>query len=82
MRAEFFNCLYNCGVHGGEKDSTRFRLPTNLKKVLAVIGALEDDGVYPPDFVDNLADALRKQYHKINRNNKLNPIPTYNTNYL
>jgi len=35
-----------------------------LKKVLAVIGALEDDGIYSSEFVDNLAESLRKQYKK------------------
>ena len=61
---EFFNCKFDCGSHGGESDSSRFRSPTSLKKVLALIGALEDDGVYSSDFVDQIADALRKQYKK------------------
>jgi len=35
-----------------------------LNKILAVIGALEDDGIYSTDFVDSLAESLRKQYRK------------------
>ena len=44
IEEEFFNCKYDCGNHTGEAKSTTFKYPTNLKKVLAVIGTLEDDG--------------------------------------
>ena len=64
MEEEFFNCKYDCGNHYGESKSARFRYPTNLKKVLAIIGALEDDGIYSTDFVDSLVESLRKQYRK------------------
>lgn len=59
---EFFNCKFDCGCHDGESSSARFRAPTSLKKVLAVIGALEDDGIYSSDFVDLLAKALTQQF--------------------
>ena len=61
---EFFNCKFDCGSHSGEANSARFKFPTSLKKVLAVIGALEDDGIYSTDFVDLLVESLRKQYKK------------------
>jgi hypothetical protein len=64
MKEEFFNIKFDCGQHEGETESARFRFPTNLKKVLAVIGALEDDKIYSPDFVDSLANALRLQHRK------------------
>lgn len=64
MKEEFFNIKFDCGQHGGETESARFRFPTHLKKVLAVIGALEDDKIYSPDFVDSLANALRLQHRK------------------
>ena len=64
MQEEFFNCKYDCGYHGDKSESARFRFPTNLKRVLAVIGALEDDGIYSADFVDSLADSLRLQFRK------------------
>ena len=44
IEEEFFNCKNDCGNHTGEVKSTTFKYPTNLKKVLAVIGTLEDDG--------------------------------------
>ena len=64
MEEEFFNCKYDCGNHNDESKSARFRYPTSLKKVLAVIGALEDDGIYSLDFVDLLAESLRKQFRR------------------
>jgi hypothetical protein len=64
MQEEFFNCKYDCGYHGDQSESARFRFPTNLKRVLAVIGALEDDGIYSADFVDSLAESLRQQFRK------------------
>ncbi len=64
MKEEFFNIKFDCGYHEGETESARFKFPTNLKRVLAVVGALEDDQIYSPDFVDSLANALREQYKK------------------
>lgn len=64
MEEEFFNCKYECGNHYGEQRSAKFRFATSLNKILAVIGALEDDGIYSTDFVDSLAESLRKQYRK------------------
>ena len=64
MEEEFFNIKFDCGNHDGEDESLRFKYPTNLKKVYAVIGALEDDGILSSDFVDKLAKALKTQYKK------------------
>lgn len=64
MEEEFFNCKYDFGNHYGEWRSAKFRFATSLKKILAEIGALEDDGIYSTDFVDSLAESLRKQYRK------------------
>ena len=61
---EFFNCKFDCGTHGGETESSRFRAPSNLKKVLGIIGALEDDGVYDSSFVDLISESLVKQFRK------------------
>ena len=62
MNSEFFCCKFDCGNHGSDSNSTRFRYASSLKKVLTIIGALEDDGIYSPDFVDRLADSLRRQW--------------------
>ena len=64
MEEEFFNCKYDCGNHNDESKSARFRYPTSSKKVLAIIGALEDDGIYSSDFVDSLAESLIKQFRR------------------
>ena len=64
MNEEFFNSKFDCGKHDGENESLRFKYPTNLKKVYAVIGALEDDGILSSDFVDKLAKSLKAQYKK------------------
>jgi len=64
---EFFNCRFDCGSHFDEAYAVKFKYPTTLKKVLAIIGALEDDGIYSTDFVDLLVESLRKQYRKKNR---------------
>lgn len=69
MQEEFFSIRFDCGKHYGEHESLRFRKATNLKKVLVVIGALEDDEIYSPDFVEKLAGSLIKQYHR-NKYNK------------
>ena len=61
---EYFNCKFDCGCHDDESNSTRFRYPTKLKKVLALIGALEDKGIYTGDFAFLLAEALRLQFRK------------------
>ena len=64
MNEEFFNIKFDCGYHDGENESLRFKYPTNLKKVYAVIGALEDDGILSFDFVENLTKSLKAQYKK------------------
>ena len=59
---EFFNCKFDCGCHDNESNSARFRYPTKLKKILAIIGLLEDNGIYVSDFVQILIEALIKQH--------------------
>ena len=66
MTDEFFSCKYDCGNHFDEKKSARFRSPISLKEVYSFIGALEDDGVYSPDFISRLAESLKMQYRKQN----------------
>ena len=60
----FFETRYDCGDHEGEKYTVRFRYPTNLKRVLTIIGALEDDGIYSSDFVDRLSKSLIAQFKR------------------
>ena len=66
MNSEFFSCKFDCGNHGAESNSTRFRYPNNLKKVFAIVGALCDDGIYSADFTDKLCESLRNQYRRRN----------------
>lgn len=61
MEEEFFNCKFDCGEHYGESKSTRFKSPTLLKKILAIIGALADEGIYSEAFIEILVEALRRQ---------------------
>ena len=63
---EFFNCKFDCGCHSGESNSAKFRSPTTLKKIFALIATLEDDGIYDIDFVETLAESLKRQYRKKN----------------
>ena len=60
----FFENRYDCGEHNDDKYSVRFRYPTNLRKVFAIIGGLEDDPIYSSDFVDRLCESLRNQFRK------------------
>lgn len=60
----FFETKYDCGYHEDEKYTVRFRYPTNLKRVLTIIGILEDDGIYSSDFVDKLSKSLEEQYKR------------------
>lgn len=60
----FFENKYDCGEHNDDKYSVRFRYPTNLKRVLTIIGVLEDDGIYNSDFVDRLSKSLVNQFRK------------------
>ena len=68
MNSEFFNTAFDCGLHEGETESLRFKVPKQLKRVLTVIGALEDDGIFSPDFVDKLANALTSQFRRYKNN--------------
>ena len=68
MNSEFLSCKFDCGNHGSDSSSTRFRYINNLKKVMAMIGAFADDGVYSFDFADKLGEALKKQWRKKNFN--------------
>lgn len=60
----FFENKYDCGEHNDDKYSVRFRYPTNLKRVLTIIGVLEDDGIYSSDFVDRLSQSLVQQFRR------------------
>ena len=60
----FFENKYDCGEHNDDKYSVRFRYPTNLRRVFAIIGGLEDDPIYSSDFVDRLCNSLRNQFRK------------------
>lgn len=67
MISPFFENKYDCGKHDDIPYSVRFRYPTDLKKVLTIIGILEDDGIYSSDFVYKLSTALEKQFNNKNR---------------
>lgn len=55
LSSPFFENKYDCGEHNDSPYSVRFRYPTNLKRVLTIIGILEDDGIYSHDFVSKLS---------------------------
>ena len=63
----FFENKYDCGKHNDTPYSVRFRYPNNLKWILAIIGALEDDGIYSSDFANRLSRSLVSQYNNKNR---------------
>lgn len=65
MEKQFLNCIFDCGFNSVEfKTFKSFRKYGKLKNILGILAVFE--GIYDPDFIFNLANALRKKLRNLN----------------